>query len=108
MKNPKKGEDKKWTAEWVAPMTKEKFVASGKVQYGTFIASIRKYIPAVCKDFGKYVGQKIAGKKMTLSGLLALTHRAGFKGAAGWLENPEQRKKFPHTTETYLKATGAF
>lgn len=45
---------------------------------------------------------------VTLSGLLGVIHAAGLEGAVSWFENPDDRSRFVHTTEAFLKANGAF
>jgi hypothetical protein len=45
---------------------------------------------------------------ITLSGMLGVIQAAGLDGAVGWLENPGDRKKFPHTTMAFLNTNGAF
>lgn len=45
---------------------------------------------------------------LTLSGVLGISAVAGLEGCAGWLENKADRKRFPHTTQTFLRTNGAF
>ena len=45
---------------------------------------------------------------ITLSGLLGVIQCAGLEGAVGWLENASDRKRFPHTTQAFLRANGVF
>lgn len=42
------------------------------------------------------------------SGILGLLKSAGPEGARSWLRNPEDRKKFPKTTEAFLRTNGCF
>jgi hypothetical protein len=46
--------------------------------------------------------------KITLSGLLGVAHVAGLEGMIGWLEHRDDRKRFPHTTATFIATNGAF
>jgi hypothetical protein len=46
--------------------------------------------------------------KITLSGVLGVIQCAGLEGAASWLEHPGDRKRYPHTTRTFLHTNGAF
>jgi hypothetical protein len=46
--------------------------------------------------------------KITLSGVLGVIQCAGLEGAASWLEHPGDRKRYPHTTRTFLNTNGAF
>ena len=45
---------------------------------------------------------------ITLSGVLGVIQCAGLEGAVGWLEQPSDRKKFPHTTMAFLRTNGVF
>ncbi len=45
---------------------------------------------------------------ITLSGLLGVIQCAGLEGAVGWLEKPSDRKRYPHTTQTFLRTNGVF
>lgn len=45
---------------------------------------------------------------ITLSGILGVIQCAGLEGAAGWLENAGDRKRYPHTTRAFLHTNGIF
>jgi hypothetical protein len=45
---------------------------------------------------------------ITLSGVLGVIQCAGLEGAASWLENQRDRKRFPHTTQAFLRTNGVF
>lgn len=45
---------------------------------------------------------------ITLSGLLGVIQCAGLDGAVSWLEKPNDRKRYPHTTQAYLNTNGVF
>lgn len=45
---------------------------------------------------------------ITLSGVLGVIQCAGLDGAVGWLERPNDRKRYPHTTQAFLNTNGAF
>lgn len=45
---------------------------------------------------------------ITESGILGLLKCAGPSGARSWLVNPDDRKRFPKTTETFIKVNGCF
>jgi len=45
---------------------------------------------------------------ITLSGLLGVIQCAGLDGAVGWLERPNDRKRYPHTTQAFLRTNGVF
>lgn len=47
-------------------------------------------------------------RRVTLSGLLGVAQVAGLEGCIGWLENPGDRKRFPHTTKMFQRANGVF
>lgn len=45
---------------------------------------------------------------ISLSGVLGVIQVAGLEGAVNWLEHPNDRKRFPHTTQTFLHCNGVF
>lgn len=45
---------------------------------------------------------------VTMSGVLGLAQVAGLEGAASWLENQKDRRRFPHTTNAFVKTNGMF
>lgn len=62
----------------------------------------------------EHVGRHIAitghdgSETITLSGVLGVIQSAGLDGAVGWLERPGDRKRFPHTTQAFLRTNGVF
>jgi hypothetical protein len=46
--------------------------------------------------------------EVTLSGVMGVIQAAGLEGAAGWLEDAEDRRRFPHTTQAFLRTNGVF
>lgn len=47
-------------------------------------------------------------ERITLSGVLGVIQCAGLEGAVSWLERPSDRKRFPHTTQAFLRTNGIF
>lgn len=47
-------------------------------------------------------------EKITLSGVLGVIQCAGLDGAVGWLERPNDRKRYPHTTQAFLRTNNLF
>jgi hypothetical protein len=45
---------------------------------------------------------------LSLSGMLGVIQCAGLEGAVGWLENTGDRKRYPHTTQAFLRTNGVF
>jgi hypothetical protein len=45
---------------------------------------------------------------ISLSGVLGVIQCAGLEGAVGWLERPSDRKRYPHTTQAFLRTNGVF
>jgi hypothetical protein len=93
-----------WVASWKDPLTEDIFLGSERLQDEAFARSMRKLLPAVAG----FVGHDIDGVKCTLSGLLGVGHHAGAKGTRSWVEDPEIRRKFKATTDTFRKANGIF
>jgi hypothetical protein len=95
---------KVWTGLLVPPLTMERFLASPRMQDQMFELSSADYTTRMHNR----VGTPIDGTPATLSGLLAVAHRAGLKGAHSWLINPQDRKRFPNTTRAFRVANGVF
>ena len=53
-------------------------------------------------------GHEGSDEKITLSGVLAVIQCAGLEGAVGWLERPSDRKRYPHTTQAFLRTNNLF
>lgn len=45
---------------------------------------------------------------ITLSGMLGLSSVAGLEGAIEWLQRPDDRTRYPHTTQAFLRCNGVF
>jgi hypothetical protein len=64
--------------------------------------------------FAQHLGRPItppgceSAVTITLSGVLAVIQCAGLEGAVGWLERPNDRKRYPHTTQAFVHTNGVF
>jgi len=64
--------------------------------------------------FAQHLGRPIAlpgregAQTITLAGVLGVIQCAGLEGAAGWLERPNDRKRYPHTTQAFERTNGVF
>lgn len=64
--------------------------------------------------FSQHLGRSIVAPGqsestcITLSGLLGVIQCAGIDGAVGWLERMGDRKRYPHTSQAFLRTNGAF
>ena len=62
----------------------------------------------------RYIGKTIQIPDMehpsaiSLSGVLGVVSVAGIDGASKWLVHPSDRKRFPHTTNVFLRTNGIF
>lgn len=95
-----------WNANWMIP--KQTLLSNPKLQYKLFEKSMVGHVGFIKNKLDKGVGLEIEGKKATLSGLLAVAHRAGAEGMNNWVNDPSQRAKFPGTTAVYLAMNGIF
>lgn len=53
-------------------------------------------------------GDTFEAYEVTLSGVLGVIQAAGLEGACEWFERPGDRKRFPHTTQVFLRTNGVF
>ena len=64
--------------------------------------------------FAQYLGRPVSvpgrdgDETITLSGVLGVIQVAGLEGAVNWLERPNDRKRYPHTTQTFRHTNGVF
>lgn len=62
----------------------------------------------------EHIGRRIAVPgsddlaTITLSGMLGVIQCAGFDGAVGWLERQGDRRRYPHTTQAFMRTNGLF
>jgi len=81
-------------------------------QYDAFEKEVTRLINEGKEVFDQSVAMPIDldgdNTAMTLSGLLAVMRNAGTANTAKWIDSPEERRKFPHTTEAFKKANGCF
>jgi hypothetical protein len=93
-----------WSGKWKDGLSEEKFLASAPLQYEAFKKSVKRISPKV----QKHVGTVVDGHKCSLSGLLGVAHHAGVIGVDSWVKDPDIRKRFKTTTETFKKTNGIF
>jgi hypothetical protein len=64
--------------------------------------------------FAQHLGRGVAvpgrdgEETVSLSGVLGVIQVAGLEGAVNWLEHPNDRKRYPHTTQTFLHTNNVF
>lgn len=87
-------------------------VSDGEKQYQALVSDLvdaREKSQALIREFEFQPIALESGEQVaTLSGILAVIKSAGMEHARSWFVNPEDRKKFPKTTEMFTKANGAF
>lgn len=96
-----------WTADFKAPLTRERLLADPLLQYRIFVASMKRYRADILARHRADLGREIEGKPATLSGLLAVAHHAG-PALDSWLANESDRRRFERTTAAYRHMTGGF
>jgi hypothetical protein len=106
--NPHKDARGTWTADWIAPHTREQFLADVKLQYEAFVKATTADRVAIFARHADAIGRALAGKTATLSGLLAAVRQAGLRGTESWLASGADRTKFPRTTSAFVAANGVF
>lgn len=96
-----------WDADWIRPANLRAFLDDGMTQYALFAQSVQGY--ASDERLRSMVGVTVDNSKATLSGLLAVAHRAGLPGLSSWVTDPKNRAKFrDNTTAHYARANGLF
>lgn len=108
VKDPKTGRPV-WTGTWVAPMTQQAYMSSLSTQYKAFAKSMALYAALYKKARAarpQVYAKAAGGKPLTMSGFLALAHRAGGRGALSAVALPS--KRFPQTWGFALRANGIF
>lgn len=98
-----------YMGKFVSPLSLKRFLSNPPVQYNVFKTSMTEYRDAIVKGgMGKLIGKNIGGEILTMSGLIGLASQAGIKGAKSWIAKPQERERFPHTTQTFLETNGIF
>jgi hypothetical protein len=92
-----------WVGQWVAPMTEDAFLASPKLQYKVFAASMQRYMNGM--DNGSIETPDDLPDDMTLSGVLAILHRCGPMGLVNWGSDGD---RFENTLALYNRTNGVF
>lgn len=87
-----------WIAVFVRPLTCYQFLRSPTIQYGVFSSSNRDYAKKIAN------GEIEKSPETSLSGALAILHRAGPKGLEGW----KRGQRFPTTILGHDKVSGLF
>ena len=91
---------------------KIKDVSTPEKQYEALVADLsdaRDHSGELIRDFEfQPIAVEGGERPITLSGILAVIKSAGSEHARSWFTNPDDRKKFPKTTEMFSKANGAF
>ena len=97
-----------WQGDFIPPLTLDGFLESPTVQCKAFALATGDLATRIRSVYPEGVNGDIDGVRASLSGLIAVAHKAGLKGLGSWMSKPEDRKKFPHTTEAFRAANGIF
>jgi hypothetical protein len=108
LRRAQKGGRTVWTADFKAPYSLSGFLKDPTVQYGAFVKIAKADRSAILKRHADFIGKTIAGAKVTLSGLLAVSYFAGLAGLGRWLSSEDERTRSPRTTAAYQRGDGLF
>jgi hypothetical protein len=99
-----------WLADWAPALTPgpDTFLGDAQTQYNAFVKSMQLYAAQVHKEIPEAVGAQLDGKAVTLSGLLAVAHRAGWAGLKEWMGDAKVRAAHPQSTDIFNKENGLF
>lgn len=92
-----------WTGEFIRPMTSDKFLKDSVAQYNAFVRSMKDYAGRI--KSGDIPQPEGGASGITLSGALAILHRAGPGGLKHWNKEGE---RFPETVALFEKANRVF
>lgn len=101
---------KVWVADWIPALQPgpDKFLGDADLQYRVFVKAVNDDFAAIKKEVPDWASKEVDGAKVTPSGLLAVSHRAGFGNLKKWLSDPSVQKQFPQTTALFQKLNGIF
>lgn len=102
LKRGRNGKRTVWTGEFVGPMTQDEFLNTLRLQYEAFVASMLDYFSKLC-DGELDIGSAELSE-LTISGALAILHRAGPSGLKSWMSG----NRFSATEECYNATRGIF
>jgi hypothetical protein len=97
-----------WVGDFKAPFTLSGFLKDPVLQYQVFVQATKADRSAVLLRYAGAIGKTFAGKKATLSGLVASAYHAGLAGLGRWLSSDEERNRAPKTTAVYQRTTGLY
>lgn len=111
--NPHKGEHAGkavWLADWLPALEPgpDAFLKNADLQYRTFVKSNADYAKRIHAELPELLEATLDGKPVTLSGLLAIAHRAGWEGMQQWLSDAKVRAAHKQSTELFNRLNGAF
>ena len=93
-----------WIGDPVPPLTLEVFLSDPKLQYAAFSKSMERYVKGLRDgSISKPEGGALTGT--TLSGILAVLHRAGPNGLKRWNDEDD---RFDETKDLFSKTNGIF
>ena len=110
-KNPTQKEyngRKVWVAEWVPPLTLDKFLGDANLQYQAFVKAMTADAAWIKKHAPELIGSTLDGKQVTMSGLLGVSKQAGVSGMMKWATDAKIRSQHPQTTAQFNKVNGIF
>jgi hypothetical protein len=111
MRNPRQTKDasgrRKWVADWIPPLTLEKWQKTPDLQYEAFARVTMTHRRVVLAKHADAIGVPIAAQPATLSGLLGVARWAGLSGLDKWLAEPQAQRK-PDTTKAFFATNGLF
>lgn len=99
-----------WMADWAPQLQPgpDTFLGTAQGQYSAFVKSMQLYAAQIHKEIPEAIGSTLDGKPVTLSGLLAVAHRAGWQGLKDWMGDASVRAAHKQTGDIFNKANGLF
>jgi len=89
-------------------LTKKEFLNSPPLQEKIFLEHVKHLRRVIEKRYSKYLGKKILGVEVTISGLIAGAHLKGLGGVSQFLRGINNRDAYGTEIKSYVKQFGGY
>jgi len=89
--------------EWAPGYSEAEFLADGELQERLFLWHVKDLARLVQLHYGEYIGKRVNGALITLSGLVAGAHLGGLGGVRLFLTGADATDAYGGTVSNYIK-----